>query len=97
MKTKVATKTVANTFAFISDADFKIEDNIPMPTTVRPTRPAKYFPFDKLQSGQSFLVSKDRKKGLRPALARFYKANPSERKTIAIRQVEGEAVRVWKK
>jgi hypothetical protein len=94
--TKTAMKT-APALAFVSDADFKIEDGIPMPTSARPARPAKYFPFEKLTSGQSFLVSKDRKKGLRPALARYYAANPAQRKTIAIRKVENDAVRVWRK
>jgi hypothetical protein len=41
--TKIATKTVANTLAFVSEADFKIEDGVPLPKTSRPARPARYF------------------------------------------------------
>jgi hypothetical protein len=52
-------------------ADFKIEDGIPPRATARAVRPARYFPFDKLKNGQSFLVAKDRKKGLRLALGRY--------------------------
>jgi hypothetical protein len=97
---KVAAKTVGNTLKVVGEPvpdEFKIEDGIALPKSARPARAPKYFPFDKLKAGQSFLVLKTQKKGLRPALARFYKANPAERKTIAIRKVEGEALRVWKK
>jgi hypothetical protein len=78
------------------DLDFVIESNVPLPTNRSTARPKRHFPFDRLKAGQSFLVSKDKKKGLRPALARHYKANPAERKTIVIRP-EGDGVRVWKK
>jgi hypothetical protein len=80
-QTRVATKTANNTLAFVGDADFKIEDGVPLPRTSRPARPARYFPFDKLKAGQSFLVPKDRKKGLRPALSRHHAAHPAARPT----------------
>lgn len=80
----------------VADLDpFVIEDGVPLPSSTK--RPAKSFPFEKLKSGQSFLVPKDERKGLRPALARFYKANPAERKSIIMRPQDDDAVRVWKK
>jgi hypothetical protein len=94
---KVATKSADSSVKLVGDADvFKIEDGIPLPVTVRPNA-RRHFPFDQLKSGQSFLVAKDKRKGLKPAVAAYYKANPSERKTIVVREQEGEAVRVWKK
>jgi hypothetical protein len=67
------------------DADFKIEDGIPLPATARSTRPPRYFPFEKLRTGQSFLVSKEKKKGLRPAVRAYYAANPSGRRSQSAR------------
>jgi hypothetical protein len=96
--TKATAKTASNTMAVVGDDEFRIEDGVPMPTTARPARAVRYFPFEKLlKSGQSFLVTKDRKKGLRPALKAHYAAHPTERKSIIIRPVEGEALRVWRK
>jgi hypothetical protein len=40
---------------------------------------------------------KTQKEGLRPALGRYYAANPTLRKTIVIRAQEDGAIRVWRK
>ena len=90
----VAAKTVAATSSkVVGDVEFKIEDHIPLPATARPVR---YFPFDKLKAGQSFLVLKDQRAGLRTALAAHYKAT-GEKRTIIMRKQDDESIRVWKK
>jgi len=77
----------------VGDVDFKIEDNVPLPATARPVR---YFPFDKLKPGQSFLVLKDQRAGLRTSLAACYKSS-GETRTIIMRRQDDESIRVWKK
>jgi hypothetical protein len=77
--------------------DFPIEDGVPMPVKRSAAKVKRYFPFDKLKSGQSFLVEKDRRKGLRPSLARFYKDDPTRRKTIVMREQPDGSVRVQRK
>jgi hypothetical protein len=98
---KAAVRPASTSFKVVAepvhDSEFRIEDGIPLPLTARPTRPERYFPFDKLKSGQSFLVSKDKKKGLRSALARFYAAHPAERRTIIQHKQDDGSVRVRKK
>jgi hypothetical protein len=96
MRPKVATAKTANAFTIVGDADFKIEDGVPLPANRTTKRRQRYFPFEKLTSGQSFLVAKDKRKGLRPALSRFYKA-AGEKKTIVMREQADGSVRVWKK
>jgi len=92
--TTVAAKTAANASSkVVGDVDFKIEDNVPLPTTARPVR---YFPFDKLKSGQSFLVLKDQRAGLRTSLAAYYKSS-GETRTIIMRRQDDESIRVWRK
>jgi len=81
--TTVAAKTAADTSSkVVGDVEFKIEDHIPLPVTARPVR---YFPFEKLKSGQSFLVLKDQRAGLRTSLAAHYKAT-GEKRTIVMRK-----------
>jgi len=92
----VAAKAANNTAASVSGDDFfefRIEDNVPLPVTAKP---ARYFPFEKLKSGQSFLVTKDQRKGLRQSLAAYYVAS-GEKRTVIMRKQEDESIRVWKK
>jgi hypothetical protein len=100
MKTpKSAAKSAANTLKMVGEPvpdEFKIEDGVPLPTNRTTKRPAKYFPFERLSSGQSFLVAKEQRKGLRPALSRHYKAT-GQKKTIVMREQADGSVRVWRK
>jgi hypothetical protein len=74
MKPKVATAKPANAFTIVGDADFKIEDGVPLPASKKTARQPRYFPLDQLKVGQSFLVRKDKKVGLRPAVVAYRKA-----------------------
>jgi hypothetical protein len=78
---KLATKTPVRA---VDDADFKVEDNVPLPVRARKTKAERHFPFDKLSVGQSFFVPRDKKTGLRPALRAYYAANPTDRGTILL-------------